>query len=119
MTRAVPGKISHRHVARGYFKKRGGGHPSRQFNQIAAERMALCVFYNMSELSRPGLGYAWRYGIGGPMHKGLPLEECPPTILREVDELHLMEGLAYGEMMSRVFKAVADEAGGEFSPKVY
>ncbi len=25
--------------------------------------MGLCVLYNMSELSRPGLGYAWRYGL--------------------------------------------------------
>ena len=53
------------------------------------------------------------------VHTGLPLEECPPVILSEVEELHPMEGLTYGEVMSRVFRAVADEAGGEFSPKLY
>ncbi len=25
--------------------------------------MALCVFYNGSELVRPGLSYAWDYGV--------------------------------------------------------
>ena len=53
----------HRHEARGYFKNRGGGYASRQFNDVAGDRMSLCVFYNMSGLTRPGLGYAWRYGI--------------------------------------------------------
>jgi len=53
------------------------------------------------------------------VHKGLPLEEAPPAILREVEELNPMEGMTYGEVMSQVFKAVADEAGGEFTPKLY
>ena len=53
------------------------------------------------------------------VHKGLPLEETPPSILSEVEKLHPMEGLAYGEMMTRVFKAVAEEAEGIFLPKQY
>ncbi len=53
----------HRHVARGYIKDRADGHPDRQFNQIAAERMALRVFYNGSGMVRPGLSHAWRYGV--------------------------------------------------------
>ena len=53
------------------------------------------------------------------VHKGLPLEEVPPAVLNEVEELHPMDGLAYGEMMLRVFKAVADEAEGTFLPKQY
>ncbi len=56
-------KPQHRHVARRYFKDRGAGYLSRQFNDVAGDRMGLRVFYNMSELSRPGLGYAWRYGL--------------------------------------------------------
>ncbi len=49
----------------------------------------------------------------------LPIEDAPPAILSEVEELHPMDGLSYGEVMSRVFKAAAEEAGGEFSPKLY
>ena len=52
-------------------------------------------------------------------HNGLTLEECPPRILEEVEELHPMDGLGYGEVMVRVFKAVAEEVGGQFERKLY
>ena len=52
-------------------------------------------------------------------HKGLTLEECPPSILEEVEKLHPMDGLEYGEVMVRVFKAVAEEVGGQFERKLY
>jgi hypothetical protein len=53
------------------------------------------------------------------VHKGLTLDEVPPRILDEVEKLHPMEGLEYREVMGRVFKAVAEEIGGQFEPKRY
>ena len=53
----------HRLEARRYFVNRGDQYLSRQFNQVAARMEALRVFYNLSELSRPGLGHAWRSGV--------------------------------------------------------
>jgi peptidoglycan/xylan/chitin deacetylase (PgdA/CDA1 family) len=53
------------------------------------------------------------------VHKGLSLEECPPSILEDVEELHPMDGMGYGEVMVRVFKAVAEEMGGQFERKLY
>jgi peptidoglycan/xylan/chitin deacetylase (PgdA/CDA1 family) len=53
------------------------------------------------------------------VHRDLPLEEVPPPILTKVEALYPMAGLAYGEMMTQVFKAVAEEAEGIFVPKQY
>ena len=53
------------------------------------------------------------------VHRDLPLEEVPPPILTKVEALYPMAGLAYGEMMTQVFKAVAEEAEGIFMPKQY
>ena len=55
----------HRLATREYFKARGGGLQHQQFNQIAGDRMSLCIFHNGSGLVRPGLSHAWRYGIQG------------------------------------------------------
>jgi hypothetical protein len=53
------------------------------------------------------------------VHRGLTLEDVPPAVLEEVERLHPTDGLAYGELMARVFKAVADEVGGQFERKRY
>ena len=53
------------------------------------------------------------------VHEGLTLEDVPPGVLEDVEKLHPMDGLEYGEVMARVFKAVADEAGGQFERKRY
>ncbi len=53
----------HRLAARGYFKDRGAEHASRQFHEVAGSMEPLRVFYNLSELSRPGLSQAWRDGV--------------------------------------------------------
>ena len=48
------------------------------------------------------------------VHEGLTLEVCPPGVLEDVEKLHPMDGVEYGEVMRRVFKAVAEEVGGQF-----
>ncbi len=53
------------------------------------------------------------------VHEGRTLEDCPPAVLEDVEKLHPMDGLEYGEVMGRVFKAVADEVGGQFVRKQY
>lgn len=52
-------------------------------------------------------------------HKNIPIEEAPPAIFDEVESLCPIEGLGYREVMMRVFKAVANGAGGKFAPKIY
>ena len=51
------------------------------------------------------------------VHEGLTLDEAPPSVLEDVEKLHPMDGLDYGEVMGRVFKAVAEEIGGQFERK--
>jgi peptidoglycan/xylan/chitin deacetylase (PgdA/CDA1 family) len=53
------------------------------------------------------------------VHEGLTLDEAPPRVLEEVEKLHPTDGLEYGEVMGRVFKAVAEEIGGQFERKRY
>ena len=53
----------HRQAASEFFKDRAAPHPSQQFNEIASELMGLRVFYNSSELIRPGLSHVWRQGV--------------------------------------------------------
>ena len=53
----------HRKAAAGYFKRRGRGGPSQQVNEIATDFEPFRVFYNLSDLARPGLGLAWRQGV--------------------------------------------------------
>ena len=53
----------HRGAARVYFRDRARPHPSQQFNEIAAGFGGLKVFYNLSQLVRPGLSQVWRQGV--------------------------------------------------------
>lgn len=49
----------------------------------------------------------------------MPIEDCPPSVLQQIERIHPMPGFASPEMLARVFKAVAEEAGGQFFPKIY
>ena len=54
---------AHRQAAREYFCRRGKGYLSAQAREVITEFPSLLVFFNMSEISRPGLGYAWERGV--------------------------------------------------------
>ena len=54
---------AHRQAARGYFCRRGKGYLSAQAREAYTEFSSLLIFFNMSELARPGLSYAWKCGV--------------------------------------------------------
>ena len=51
--------------------------------------------------------------------KGVPIEDCPPAILHEIDRIAPMTGHSTPEVMGRVFRAISDSVGGAFFPKMY
>lgn len=51
--------------------------------------------------------------------KGVPIEDCPPAILEEIDRFAPLPGHSTPEVMGRVFRAVSDSMEGEFFAKMY
>jgi peptidoglycan/xylan/chitin deacetylase (PgdA/CDA1 family) len=51
--------------------------------------------------------------------KKVPIEDCPPAILKEMDLVVPIDGLSAAEVMTKVFKGLSDEVGGRFFPKMY
>lgn len=51
--------------------------------------------------------------------RNVPIEDCPPAILEEIDRIASMPGQSTPEVMGRVFRAISDSVGGEFFPKMY
>lgn len=51
--------------------------------------------------------------------KGHLLEDCPPGVLSPLEQLHPASGPTTGEIMTGVFRAISDAAGGHFFPKRY
>ena len=54
---------AHRQAARGYFCRRDKGYLSAQVREVVTEFHSLLIFFNMSEVARPGLSYAWECGV--------------------------------------------------------
>ena len=51
--------------------------------------------------------------------KEVPIEDCPPAILAEIDRISPLPGHSTPEVMGRVFRAISDSLGGEFFSKIY
>lgn len=49
----------------------------------------------------------------------IPIEDCPPAILKEIDLVCPVEGMQAADVMTKVFKGISDEVGGKFFPKMY
>jgi hypothetical protein len=49
----------------------------------------------------------------------VPVEDCPPAILEEIERICPMPGHSTPEVMGRVFRAIAESVGGDFFPKMY
>ncbi len=51
--------------------------------------------------------------------RGEVLEDCPPAVLAPLEQLHPASGPTGSEIMTGVFRAIAESAGGHFFPKRY
>ncbi|MEQ8652852.1 MAG: polysaccharide deacetylase family protein [Kiloniellales bacterium] len=53
------------------------------------------------------------------LHRELAIEEAPPSVLKEIEARHIVEGLSSEAVLTAVAKSVADEVGASFKPAPY
>jgi peptidoglycan/xylan/chitin deacetylase (PgdA/CDA1 family) len=51
--------------------------------------------------------------------RSVPIEDCPPAILKELEEVAPLGGFDGPAIMSGVFRKLSDKMGGSFFPKMY
>ena len=51
--------------------------------------------------------------------RGQSIEDCPPAVLEQIEKVSPIAGASYAEIMTGVYKPIAERLGGEFTRKVY
>ena len=51
--------------------------------------------------------------------QGQSIDDCPPSIFEQIEKISPFPGQSYTEIMTGVFKPIAERLGGEFSRKIY
>jgi peptidoglycan/xylan/chitin deacetylase (PgdA/CDA1 family) len=51
--------------------------------------------------------------------RGQSIEDCPPAIFDQIEKISPIAGASYAEIMTGVFKPIAEQLGGQFTRKLY
>jgi len=51
--------------------------------------------------------------------RGQSIDDCPPAIFDQIEKISPIAGASYAEVMTGVFKPIAEQLGGEFTRELY